>query len=1163
MLLGRSRLAVGLMWGALVVLALGIAAPSASAVQFEFEDAFGPDGTSLSGFSTAGPVAVDQVEERVYVLDPDANVLYKFDLDGNPIDFGGASPNVSGNALSGLSVGGGLGGRQVAVDSTSHTIYLTGGQVGDNATAIQAFQSNGDPSLFAAGPGEGTNEITGFFGVRGVAVDQSGNIFVAGVNEGEPGRDVNVYKASGALLLASAGGGINGPGNIAVDRKGVLYVLRNAAEVIRYRPSEYPLTSDTVYTLAPGTVDPSFARSVTIDPLTNRLYVLQFSPVVQVAIFSEDGTLEGTFGGAGALSRAYGIAVGQVEESGVDGAIARPYVTHNPEGDLAQAQIFQEEICICPPSIEMTATSSVTGDSAVLRGKVNPNNLDTTYWFEYGLEECQGSCTKVPLLGGAIGDGRKGVLVEQAIAELESETLYHYRVVATNALDTTEGPDKTFMTQGSGLGFALSDSRAWEMVSPAQKQGGTLVNLEKVLIQASVSGNKLVYASRGPLVEGPTGNFLPDPATVLAERDGDGTWASEDLTPRHEEAGRINGATPYKLFSPELLRAELEPVDSTPLSPQASERTPYLWDANGGTPLFTPLVNPANVAPGTKFGPQGEGISNPLTVGGVTPSLDHVVIRSRVVPLVAGAAVNSLYMWSEGELEPLSVLPVSEGGEAVSGTLGSGQGSVRHALSDDGSRAFWAPGEGYDPSGIALPKLFLWDASTGESVRLDVVRSGAGLGPEIPAFNIASADGSVVFFTDSQQLTEDASPSGRDLYRCEIGPVEGKLGCVELTDISAPLAGSGESAQVLDQVPGASEDATRLYFVARGVLDEAPNESGDVAQPGAPNLYYWQEGEGNRFIATLSERDKLVWGQDSTTPGYAERISADASPSGRYFAFTSERSLTGNENRNSSDQPTSEVFAFDSEAAEEQLVCVSCSPSGAAAVGELISGNVKMFPPDPGKYWAGRWVAATLPEASTTEPSGRSLYRPRSVLDNGRVFFNAVDPLVAADSNGNWDVYQYQPVGIGSCALATNTAAIARSGNGCVGLLSSGTSEGDAGFLDASPTGDDVFFLTRGRLSVLDRDDELDAYDARVNGITAVLKPVQECAGEACQPVVGPPNDSTPASESFRGPQTPLRCRKGQRKVHRKGKAVCVRKKQKKSGKQQKKRAGNNRRAER
>ncbi|HEX3041204.1 MAG TPA: hypothetical protein VHP56_03840, partial [Solirubrobacterales bacterium] len=105
---------------------------------------------------------------------------------------------------------------------------------------------------------------------------------------------------------------------------------------------------------------------------------------------------------------------------------------------------------------------------------------------------------------------------------------------------------------------------------------------------------------------------------------------------------------------------------------------------------------------------------------------------------------------------------------------------------------------------------------------------------------------------------------------------------------------------------------------------------------------------------------------------------------------------------------------------------------------------------------------------------------------------------------------------------------------------SSGSAAGDAGFLDASSSGNDVFFLTPTKLSVLDKDEEPDVYDARVNGIPATLHPVSECAGEACQPSVGPPNDPTPASESFHGAQTPLVCPKGKKKAKKQGRVVCV-----------------------
>ena len=834
-------------------------------------------------------------------------------------------------------------------------------------------------------------------------------------------------------------------------------------------------------------------------------------------------------------------------------------------------RIFDEIVCECKPTVESVSVRKVTGDSATLHAKITPNFLETTYWFEYGLEDCElGGCQKAPIDGAAIGHGRKPVTVQQAIVGLDPQTTYHYRVVAENEEGPSESEDKTFTTQGPGLGFSLSDSRAWEMVSPPRKFGGTLLAFNEAAVQASVLGDGLAYASLGSLFQEPEGSRLPEPATVLAKRETNGQWTSEDLTAPHSEATKLRPDTEFKLFTPDLTRAEMEPTDGTPLSPETIGQGPYLW-SDGEPPTFTPLLTAANVPPGTEFGPEPGKISNPVRIEGATPDLEHVAIRSDNAPLIDGAAKGSVYLWSGGQLEAVSQRPESEGGAVVVGMIGSGRGSVRHAISEDGSRVFWTPSNesGYNEStGIGLPALYLRDTAADKSVRLDLVKSGAGAGAQRPAFNGASADGSVAFFTDSQRLTTNASTAGRDLYRCAVGPVGSGQGCVELTDISAPRVGPGESAEVLDQAPAISEDGTRIYFVARGRLDDEPNEEGEVAVSGEPNLYLWEEGAGARFVATLAEEDSPVWGSGPNIAnklGFAKRISAAVSPDGRRLAFTSERSLTGYDNENAEEEPNTEAYLFDAEAAAgEQLHCISCNPTGASAVGELLPNRVQSFPPDPAGLWENRWVAATLPEATETsgaQLAGRSLYRPRAVLDNGRVFFNSVDPLVPADSNGNWDVYQWEPVGVGSCGEGTSAPSIVRSGPGCVGLISSGTSTGDAGFLDATPSGDDAFFLTRGRLSVLDKDTELDAYDARVNGIPAVLNPPSECAGEACQPSSPPPKVPTPASESFHGAETPLVCRKGQRKVKREGRIVCVKKHKHKKHRKHKHKAGRSERA--
>lgn len=1070
------------------------------------------------------------------MLDRGDASLYKFDEKGHAVAFTGSASNISGNRITGLSFNPLRGRSQVAVDSQTHKVFVT------EEHGVASFEADGEPAEFTAGPAAGSSEIPGLEEPIGVAVDANGDVYLSD----NPAGSILIVAPTGEVITEIAA---SDPGNLAVASNGSLYVIRRSARrVFKYLPSEFPVTGATSYAAASESIDENETFGLSVDSATGHLYLSQLVPDnftrSRILVYDQAGTLVEALAVPGEEGELFHEASGIA----VNGATSRIYASTDDDtsGDaFSQVRIFgPEEIFEERPAVLATSAVGVSAEAATLRATINPNTASTTYQFEYGLGDCSvAACIATPIGGGQIAAGHQPVAVSQSVTGLAAGTIYHYRVVAENSFGATEGPDRTFTTQASGLGTALSDSRVWEMVSPSNKLGGTLMGSRFGLIQAAADGEGLAYASLGSIEEKPEGNRNAELSDVVATRGAEG-WQSRDVTPSNSRVVpvAIGFQTEFNMFTADLSRALLEPRDGTQLSPQASERTPYRWTA-GTPPQYTPLVTGkegfANVPAGTEFGGSPNSGTGNVRLVSADAALDHIVLASET-PLVAEAPpapLPALYEWQGGVLQPVSQLPMDEGGTIVTARwIGSGPGTVRHAVSEDGSRVFWSPG-GYGTSGNALTALYVRDTAAEKTTRLDVVQPGAsGVGQERPAFQGASADGTVVFFSDSQQLTEDASEEGRDLYRCEIPSENTAGGCASLSDITA----SAEDAEVLGLAAGVSNDGRRIYFVARGLLDDGSNSFGDTAKAGQPNLYSWHEGEGVRFIATLAEEDDADWGGAF---GQTYAMSPAASPDGSFFAFPSERSLTGYDNRDAeTGEPDQEVFRYD--ASGGQLSCVSCQPTSGAPLGDTVGEGDRPLV-DPQEQWRQQNVSAALPEPTIIETAGISLYQPRVVLENGRIFFHSFEALVPADSNGQWDVYQFEPFGVGSCSASAASATAVIVEGGCASLISSGTGSEEAGFLDAGTSGDDAFFLTPARLSALDTDAELDVYDARVNGREAILSPATECSGEGCQSAAAAPGEVGSGSATFSGPGNvkARHCPKGRRAVRHGGRVKCVPKK--------------------
>lgn len=96
------------------------------------------------------------------------------------------------------------------------------------------------------------------------------------------------------------------------------------------------------------------------------------------------------------------------------------------------------------PTVLTGDASSVGFSRAVLHGTVDPNGSLTHYRFEWGPTSASGSAS--PLRSA--GSGSEGVSVQAGIKGLLPDTVYHYRLVASNGLGQASGAERTFKTKG-------------------------------------------------------------------------------------------------------------------------------------------------------------------------------------------------------------------------------------------------------------------------------------------------------------------------------------------------------------------------------------------------------------------------------------------------------------------------------------------------------------------------------------------------------------------------------------------------------------------------------------------------------------------------------------------------------------------------------------------
>jgi alpha-tubulin suppressor-like RCC1 family protein len=130
------------------------------------------------------------------------------------------------------------------------------------------------------------------------------------------------------------------------------------------------------------------------------------------------------------------------------------------------------------PNAHTEPATAVTSTGATLNGKVEASGLPTTYRFEYGTSTAYGS--SAPLPEGSAGSGTAAQAVSDTVGELHANSIYHYRLVATNSEGTAYGVDQEFDTAAPVVTEVSPSSGGRAGYRPAQITGANFVNVTSV-----------------------------------------------------------------------------------------------------------------------------------------------------------------------------------------------------------------------------------------------------------------------------------------------------------------------------------------------------------------------------------------------------------------------------------------------------------------------------------------------------------------------------------------------------------------------------------------------------------------------------------------------------------------------------------------------------------
>ncbi|HWC48780.1 MAG TPA: hypothetical protein VG448_07860 [Solirubrobacterales bacterium] len=937
------------------------------------------------------------------------------------------------------------------------------------------------------------------FGIRGLAIGRQGSVkdhlffqlngqVAEFTSAAEGNEEIRANQLGDNGTGAGVGVAVDSTRHRMYDQEGpefgkTVIAIFNLESVVGTPPTDEYEKIGTIEASAVPEEQFGSALSIAVDEGTGDIYV--YDPEnSHLWKFDEDGNylatvnfpFQGKEGMEIAIDNSLTSPNGKLSEE--EGKGRYLYVPSHPQGTGHVFAFFESSTA--PPEVLSTTAANVTETEAELQARIVPNNLATTYTFEFKPE---GAADWTFAGEGTLAAGNLPAEASAAVSGLSPGTHYIFRVLATNEDGSAEAegsfatypslpvepsacPNALFRT---GFSAQLPDCRAFELVTPPDTNARAPLGAEgegggSTSRQVSPAGDKVPFRVVGGALPGlgGTGGLRGDP--YLAERTPTG-WSTSYKGPSGTEAIAVSPGTtsPDQGYSFWIASGEKGTTGSAVLA----KVTSYIRYPDG----HSELVGQGSLG----IDPESRGEL-------VTENGSHIVFRSGSA---AGQTEHAVQLEPDAAPDGTSAV-YDRTADGVTHVVSLKPGNIPFAAGEDAGYAGASP----DGTGIAFKVddvLYLRYADKetfkiGEGVKYAGLAEGGGRifyvqEGDLKAFDVAT--GSVIVFADTG---------------AEVVPVT------------------------------VSNDGSTAYFVSKSAVTAAGrNPAGSKPKAGAENLYRSKEGQ-LAFVGTVTPRDvegaEPVAGKpedglgfwvkalsEYTFPGALGLVPARSTPDGAVFLFKSRAPLTGYDT-----QEHAEIYRYD--ATGNTLQCLSCNPTGLPARSDSTLQSTTR---------EGTELASFLAWPENLRADGR------------RAFFESYEPLVASDSDGVQDVYEWEDQGVGSCLQA----------GGCIYLISSPQSRRNEYLWAVSQSGDDVFILSPDLLVGSDVDETPSIYDARVGG--GFPEPTTSlCEGEGCRPQLSPtpalPSGETPvrgSGDNFKN----RKCAKGKRKVKRAGKVRCVKKK--------------------